>query len=265
VSLFGPKKNPNLEQVARAVHDNLGLTLLQPDDEVLRVLDEMTHRELVNFDNAHSIEGMQELFRAKSIRAVADVSLMTVSLFVQPREEIEKQLQDEHTHTRTIHVGDRHATQQIVRPPEIAEPIKPQPAGPPLSAEVSAPVPPAFEHLEAVERLLPTIVDLFLKHGQLNTGDKEVLKKILPTGSSLEARIVALERWRDEVTRRVRALAVPKATQHLTLAGETETQEKPEETLTRRFDALIIWLGKLIKAFESTGVKYHNKPMWLPH
>lgn len=265
MSLFGTKKHPNLEQIAQALHDNLGLTLVQPDDEVLRVIEAMTHRELVNFANARSIEGMQELFKAKSIHAVSDVTLKVVSLFLQPPEEIEKQLRDEHSQTRTIQVRERHATQHIIKPPETAEPIAVGLPAQAQSSEPPPPVPPAFEHLEAVERLLPALVDLFVKHGQLNSGDKEVLKKILPTDSSLEARIVALERWRDEVTRRVRAMGMPKAMQHLTLSAETQTQEKPEEVLARRFEALVIWLGKVIKTFESTGVKYHNKPMWLPH
>lgn len=267
MSLFGgQKKSPNLEHISQGLHDNLGLTLVQPPDDVLRAIDEITPRELINFGNAHSIEGMQELFKAKSIRAVVDTNSLTVSLLVLPPEEIEKQLHDEHSQTRTIRVGERHATQQIIKPPADIEPVKAATPTPVLAAVEVTPVPPAFEHLEAVERLCPTIIDLFLKHGQLNTGDKDVLRKILPLDSSLEARIVALERWQTEVTRRVRALSLPKATQHLVLGGEeAEKKEKPEEALARRFDSLLIWLGKLTKAFEGTGVKFHNKPMWLPH
>jgi hypothetical protein len=266
MSLFGGKKNPNLEQISHALHDSLGLTLIQPAEDVLRVLEGITPRELVNFNNAHSVEGMQELFRAKSIHAVVDPNIMAVSLFLLASSEIEKELKAEHTQVKVMHIAERHATQHIVKPPANVEPVKATTPTPVLPAVELAPVPPAFEHLEAVERLCPSIVDLFVKNGQLNTGDKEVLKKLLPLDSSLQARIVALERWQMEVTRRVRALSIPKATQHLVLGGEeAQKKEKPEEALARRFDSLIIWLGKLIKAFESTGVKFHNKPMWLPH
>jgi hypothetical protein len=74
-----------------------------------------------------------------------------------------------------------------------------------------------------------------------------------------------LERWQTEVTRRIRALSIPKVTQHLILGEDELKKAKPEEALARRFDTLLIWFGKLIKAFEATGVKFHNKPMWLPH
>jgi hypothetical protein len=265
MSLFGGKKNPNLEHISQALHDKLGLTLLQPPKDVERVIEEITPRELVNFDNSHSVEGMQELFRAKSIRAVVDSNLRTAALFVLPPEEIEEQLRVEHSQTRTIRVGERHATQQIIKPLAISEPIKVAAPKASLAAPL-APLPAGFEHLEPLERLCPTVVDLFVKHGQLNTADKEVLKKIQPLDSSLAARIVALERWQTELTRRVRAMALPKSTQHLVLGGEeAQKKEKPEEALARRFDSLITWLGKLIKAFEGTGVKFHNKPMWLPH
>lgn len=267
MSLFGgQKKNPNLEQITQALHDSLGLTLSQPAEDVLRILESFTPRELINFSNAHSVEGMQELFKAKSIHAVVDPNMRAISLVLLSSSDIEKELKAEHTHVKVMHIAERHATQHIIKPPANIEPVKAATPTPVLAAVELAPVPPAFEHLEAMERLCPSIVDLFVKHGQLNTGDKEVIKKILPLDSSLEARLVALERWQTELTRRVRALSLPKATQHLVLGGdEAQKKEKPEEALVRRFDSLITWLGKLIKALESTGVKFHNKPMWLPH
>ena len=143
---------------------------------------------------------------------------------------------------------------------------KPEPAAKLAATEPAAPLPAAFEHLEALEQLLVTMMDLFVRHGRLTTADKDVLKKILPIDSSLEARIVALERWQTEMTRRVRGIHVARPQQHL-LAGVTAAadQAKPEEVLGRRFDAVTQWMSKLIKAFEHTGIKYHGKPMWLPH
>jgi hypothetical protein len=170
----------------------------------------------------------------------------------------------EHSQTHTIHVGERHATQQVIKPMEAPQMIATGLPAQAKSTAPAAPVPPAFEHLEALERLCPAIVDLFVKNGQLNTGDKDVLKKILTMDSSIEARIVALERWQAEVTRRCRAMSMPKPAQFLVLAGEQMTQAKPEEMLVRRFDTLVSWVGKLIKAFEGTGVKCQIKPMWLP-
>jgi len=114
--------------------------------------------------------------------------------------------------------------------------------------------------------LLVTVMDLFVRSGRITSADKDVLKKILPVDSTLEARVVALERWQMEMTRRVRGIHVARPQQNL-LAGVAVAADiaKPEEVLGRRFDAIIQWMSKLIKAFEHTGVKFHSKPMWLPH
>ena len=109
------------------------------------------------------------------------------------------------------------------------------------------------------------IVDLFVKHGRLNSADKDVLKNIRPADSSVEGRLTALERWQAEVARRTRGIHVQKATSHLILGAESGEKIKPEEAHGRRFDAITLWIAKLIKAFEHTGVKFHAKPMWLPH
>ena len=108
------------------------------------------------------------------------------------------------------------------------------------------------------------LVDLFVRYGKLNTGDKDVLRKIKPLDGSPAARLVALERWQAELTRRARGFTLPRATERFIIApGESAATETPEELLVRRLDALIGWTGKLIKAFEHTGVRYHNKPIWL--
>ncbi len=264
--LFGKSEetHPNLDHIAQALHDHLGMQLAVPSEEVLAVIDQMIHRELLNFDNLHSVEGMQELFRAKSLRAVLDPGTRTVVLEIAAAQELEQEIKAEHAQRPVLHVGEHHAKIHIT-PQVAAAPIK---AGLGKTAETAqpvAPLPPGFEHLEGLEHLCPQIVDLFIKFGRLNTGDKDVLKNIKPAGTSIDARLTALERWQTEVTRRVRALTVPKMTQHLTLGGVAH-QEKPEETLRHRFDALLQWFSKLIKAFEHTGgVKFHAKPMWLPH
>ncbi len=262
--LFGGK-HPNLEHIAQAIEASLGLTLVKPPPEVIRVLDAMTRRELVSFNNVRSVEGLQELFRVKSIRAVVDTQMHLVSLFLLAAGEIERQLKAEHAQVKVLKLEKLESTQKLSKPLRTPPTAQPIPLGQASTAAPLAPPVPGFENLEACERLSASLVDLFVRHGQLTTADKDVLRKIKPTDSSLEARIVALERWRAEMIRRVRALSVPKAIQHLILGATDETAIKPEETLARRFDALVHWLGKLVKAFEATGVRYHNKPMWLPH
>ena len=258
----GGGKHPNLDHIVQALHDHLGLQLMAPPQDVLAVIDQMTHRELLNFDNSHSVEGMQELFRAKSIRAVVDSGMHVVSLFVGAAQELEEEIKTEHAQHRVLHVSE-HTAKFHVTPQAPAEPIKAG-LGAVKEPVQTTPLPPAFEHLEALEHLCPVLVDLFVKFGRLNTGDKEVLKKIRPVGYTIDARITALERWEAEVTRRMRGVTVPKATQHLILGG-VEQEQKPEEALRHRFDALLVWFSKLIKAFEHTGVKFHAKPMWMPH
>jgi hypothetical protein len=226
----------------------------------------MVSRELLHFDNLHSVEGMQELFRAKSIRATVDAGQQTCTLTLATGEDLEQEIQQEHAQQKVIHVERKHATAHVAVPEQKAPLLQPTPLAVPLAAGPTGPVPGAFEHLEALERLLPQIVDLFLRHGRLNSGDKEVLKNIRPVDGTLTGRVTALERWQTEVNRRVRGLHVPKATAHLVLGAEAAgTEAKPEEELARRFDSITIWVSKLIKAFEHTGVKFHAKPMWLPH
>jgi hypothetical protein len=262
----GGVKHPNLERLTHALHDRLGLACAAPPADVLAVIDQMTTRELLHYDNMQSVEGMQELFRSKSIHASVDHAALSVSLSLASAAAIETVLQTEHAQRRVLHIGERHASRPIVKPQEPAAPILAATAVQPPSAETSTPLPPGFEHLESFEQLRSQIVDLFVRHGRLNTGDKDVLKAIRPIDNRLESRLAALERWHDEVTRRVRGMRAPKATQRLTLGGATEDQEeKPEETLARRFDELLTWLSKLLKAFEQSGVKFHDKPMWLPH
>lgn len=263
--MFGGKKHPNLDRVAQAIQTSLGLQLSPPSDEIIQVIESIPSRELVHFENVRSVEGMQELFKARSIRAMVDPITQTVALYVADVAEIERELKAEHTQVKVLRVGEHRVTQQIIRPLDKAEPIKAGLQAQARHAEPLAKVPPAFEHLEQVERLCPTVVELFVKHGQLTSGDKEVLKNIRPTDGSLEARIVALERWQNEMTRRSRGIHVPKTAQHLTLAGAEEgAAQKPEEALAHRFDAVVRWLGKLIKAFEARGIKFHGKPVWLP-
>jgi hypothetical protein len=260
----GEAEHPNLDHIAQSLHDHLGLQLAVPSEDVLAVIDQMIHRELLNFDNLHSVGGMQELFRAKSLRATVDPGTQTVVLELAPAQELEQEIKAEHTQRPVLHVGEHHAKIHVT-PQVAAEPIMAGLGKPAEPAQPVAPLPPGFEHIEGLEQLCTQIVDLFIKFGRLNTGDKDVLKNIKPSSTSLEARITALERWQAEVTRRVRALTVPKATQHLTLGGVVH-QEKPDEALRHRFDALLVWFSKLIKVFEHTGgVKFHAKPMWLPH
>jgi len=260
----GQDKHPNLDHIAQALHDHLGLQLAVPSEEVLAIIDQMIHRELLNFDNLHSVEGMQELFRAKSVHAVVDPGTRTVSLELGAAQELEQEIQAEHAQRPVLHVSE-HRAKIHVTPQAAAEPIIAGLGKPTKPAEEQVPLPPAFEHLEGLEQLCPQIIDMFVKFGRLNSGDKDVIKAIRPASSSIDARLTALERWQAEVTRRARALTVPKMTQHLTLGGVTH-EELPEEVLRHRFDALLVWFGKLIKVFEHTGgVKFHAKPMWLPH
>lgn len=258
-------QHPNLERVAHALHSHLGLNIVSPPAEVLAIIDQMTTRELLHFDNMQSTQGMQELFKSKSVRVSIDAATSTVTLSLAAAGEITAEEQTEHAHKPGLQIGAHHAVFHIEKPKDPVNAIKASSAAA-RPAEALAPLAPAFEHLEAFERLVPQVVDLFVRHGRLNTADKDVLRKIRPLESTLESRLTALERWRAEMTRRIRGMSVPKATKHLTLGGGGETQAAgSEETLARRFDTLQVWTSKLIKAFEHEGVKFHNKPMWLPH
>jgi hypothetical protein len=263
---FFAEKHPNFDHIAHAIESNLGLTVGQPTPDVSRVLDGLSNRELVGFDNLRSVEGVQELFRAKSIRAVVDLQARTLSLSLVSAEEIDRQRKAEQTQVRVLKLAKLESTQKPAKPARV--PVAAQPAtlgAPAAAAAPPVPVVPGFENLEACERLTPNLVDMFVRQGLLTTADKDVLKAIKPTNASLEARVVALERWQAELTRRVRGIMLPKLTPHLIVGPAQKAQTKPEETLVRRFDAVVHWLGKLVKAFETTGIRFHNKPMWLPH
>ncbi len=263
----GGQKHPNFDRLAHALQNNLGLATALPSADVMAVIDQMVGRELLHFDNARSTQGMQELFRARSIHATIDSSTLTVSLSLAASSDIETDLQTEHAQRKVLHFETRHSTSKIIRPQEPVAPLIGTATPKVQLAQTPVSLPSAFEHLEAYELLVPQIIDMFLRHGRLNSGDKDVLKKIHPSDGSLVSRITALERWQEEVTRRTRGLRVPKPEQRLVLGGASVAQaEKPEEVLERRFESLVQWMSKLIKTFEHTGgVKFHNKPMWLPH
>jgi hypothetical protein len=261
--LFSHKAtHPNHDHLSHALHSVLGLTLAPPIDEVMTILDQMSPRELVNFDNLHSVAGMQELFRVKGLTAVLEDHGQTVRL--SPRQ-IETPVEPAPRPVLTF--GQDRGASRIIKPLDPAGT-----AGSKLGAPASAPAAslggdsPGFENLERLERLFPELADLFVRHGKLHTGDKAVLRDIHPVDSSIEARVAALERWKGEMTRRMRGLGVPRGSQQLMLStGDAEAKQTAEEELARRYEAIVQWTAKLIKAFEHTGIKFHNKPMWLPH
>ncbi len=265
----GGQKHPNLDQLSLAIHNTLNVHLTPPGDDVLLVVDAMTHLDIIGFQNAHNVEGLQELFRAKSLRSTIDPSAQTLTLTIATPEEIDLELKAEHGAVKVLHVGGHRASTGLIKSFGPApEPVKmAAPSAPPaaLPEAPAAAVPPAFEHLEAVERLCPVIVDTFVKHGQLTTADKEVLKKIKPVDYTLEARLVALERWKTELSRRSRGIHVQQTGSTSLLSGGADSERKSEDALFRRFDMLLHWLGKLIKALEHKGFKFQGKPVWLPH
>ena len=266
----GGQKHPNLDRLSLAIQNSLGLQLGPPGDEVLPIIDALSSRDLVGFENARSVEGMQELFRAKSLRATVDPPTQSLVLSIATREEIESELKTEHSAVKVMHVGEHHGTSRIVTSfGQAPEPVKPAIPASTLRTEPvqteSIAVPPAFEHLEAAERLCPVIVDLFVKHGQLTTADKDVLKKIKPIDSTLDGRMGALERWKAELSRRARGIHVRESGPTSLLASTDNAAQQSEEVVLRRFDTFLQWLGKLIKALEHKGIKFHGKPVWLPH
>lgn len=251
----------HLNRLTHALHVQLNLNVVPPAPEVQAVLAEMSDRELAQFDHTQTVAGMQSLFHARGIRAVADAVASTVTLTialpVSPADTAPVPAP-----VRRIGLSERKASVHITPP---ASPAASTPA-PPTPAVVRAPLTAGLEHLEALEDLLPQLQDLFVRHGKLTTGDKDVLKAIKPSDGSLSARLVAIERWQGEVTRRIRGFTVPRPQKHLVLGGgEPSATEKPEAVLARRLDTVVAWVAKLIKAFEHTGVRYHNKPIWLPH
>ena len=265
--MFGGEKHPKLEQLSQAIQTSLGLELVRPEDNVLRVVDAMTSHDMIGVVNSRSVEGAQEIFRSKSLRAVVDPGARTLTLHVAAPEDIERELQAEHTAVAVMHVGAHHATSRIIRAFNPAtEPVKVTPGPAIARADTAAPtVPPAFEHLEAAERLCPALVDHLVKHGQLTTSDKDALKKIKPADYTLEARVATLEHWREELTRRARRIHVTHTGASSLLAGAEELSQQSEEAVLRRFDAFLHWLGKFVKALEHKSIKFHGKPVWLPH
>jgi len=268
----GGQKHPNLDRLTLAVQGSLGVQLTPPGDDVLPIIDSMTGRDLVSFENAHSAEGMQELFKAKLLRAMIDTQTRSLVLSIATREELDSELKTAHGAVKVMHTAAHHGTSRIIKsfgPAEGIKAVVPEStvmAARPESVQAeSTAVPPAFEHLEAAERLCATIVDLFVKHGQLTTADKEVLKKIKPVDYTLEARMGALERWRAELTRRARGVHVQQSGATSLLASANEAAQQSEEAILRRFDNFVHWLGKLLKALEHKGIKFHGKPVWLPH
>jgi hypothetical protein len=240
--------------------------LVPPGDDVLQAIEAMTPHDLINIGNARSVEGAQEVFKSKSVRALVDAAARTLTLSLATPEEIEQELHAAHSAVEVFHVREHHPTARIIKVFNPAtEPVKETtPGAPAATVDTAAPaVPPAFEHLEAAERLCPVVVDLFVKHGQLTTADKEVLKKIKPVDYTLEARIVALERWKTEVVRRARGVHVQQGGPTSLLASAGDGTQNSEEAVLRRFETFLHWLGKLIKALEHKGIKFPGKPVWL--
>jgi hypothetical protein len=267
----GSQKHPNLDQLAHCVQNNLGLQIDPPGEDALAVIDAMTTRDLLDIQNALAIEAVKDLFMRQSLRATVDSAARTLLLSVAPREEIEAELKTAQAAVKVLHIASHHGTSKIIRsfgiaPPEPIKMTAPTATGhlTPSDTE-SIPVPSGFEHLEAVERLCPVIVDLFVKHGQLTSADKDVLKKIRPIDYTLEARTVALERWKVEVTRRSRGIRVREGGPTSLLAGSSDdaSSANTDDSVRRRFDTFLHWLSKLIKAYEGRGIKFHGKPVWL--
>jgi hypothetical protein len=268
MGLFGghsEAEHPHFDLIAESLQSHLGLQLNPPADDVLAVLDQMTPRELNNFGILHSVEGMQELFRVRSLRALVEPETQSVTLSVADQTELQQEIAAEHSQRRVLHFDAQHHSTTITRPKDIPIMGSTPAVAAAKSEAPTVPLPPALEHLHGMELLLPQIVDLFVRSGRLNTGDKDVLKKIVPLDNSINGRLTAIERWQAEVTRRTRGITVPRVQARVMLAGAAVQEVKAEETYVHRFEAVAVWMSKLLKAFEHTGVKFHNKPMWLPH
>src|SRR5438876_751381 len=98
MSFFGSRdQHPNLTRITESLRAHLGLELTPPGDDVLANLDQMTPRELLHFDNLHSVEGMQELFRVRSLRALVDTGMRVVQLSVADAADLEQEIAEEHS------------------------------------------------------------------------------------------------------------------------------------------------------------------------
>ena len=120
---------------------------------------------------------MQELFKAKSLRATVNGETHSLVLSLATREELESELKTALGAVNVLKVGKHHGTSHIIRPSTPAAQPTNQAASEPTAplasvSTESVAVPPAFEHLEGAERLCPVIVDLFVRHGQLTIGNE---------------------------------------------------------------------------------------------
>ena len=265
--LFGGKEqHPNFERISHALLNHLGYTTAPPSAEVLALLEQLTPREMLNFDNMHSLQGIQALFKARSLRADVDTETSTITISPDSAEAAAAEGAPETPHAPTIHPQIHQAKFHVEPPNSATSLLKAGPAAVGAPGVPPPPVPTAFQHLEAFEHLTEQLIDLLLRNGRINTGDKEVLKKIHPLESTMQGRVIALERWKAELTHRIRGLNVPKTAERITLgAAEPAGSAEAEESLARRFETLQLWTSKLIKAIEHEGVKFHNTPLWLPH
>jgi hypothetical protein len=269
MGLFGGKsRSANLQRLTETLQAKLGLTLVPPASEIVAAIDALAHADIAALDAITSVEGLQEILRTKSIRLVVDEPMHMAALFLFEREELERELTKERLHTRLLNIKPK-VEPPLIRREEPRMPLPPTPAPvEPASGATVTERPEGLAHLEACEKMCPPLVDFLVKHGQLNSGDKEVLRQIKPAGTTWEARIAALERWQTEVARRLRAVQVAKVAQQVVLGGDKQTALTPraaQEALVHRFEAVVIWISKLIKAVEATGYRYHDKPVWLPH
>src|ERR1017187_2321445 len=149
----GGQKHPNLDQLSLAIHNCLNLQLAPPGDDVLAITEAMTHLDLIGFQNAHNVEGMQELLRAKSLRATIDPSAQTLTLSIATPEEIDRELKAERGAVKVLHVSKHRPSARIIKPPSpAAEPLKTS-AAPTAASALPQPeavtVPSAFEPLQA--------------------------------------------------------------------------------------------------------------------
>ena len=266
--LFGGRdQHPNFERVAHALLNHLGFTTAPPSAEVLAILDQLTPRDLLSFDNMHSFQGMEALFRSNSLQAKLDAETSTVTILVASSEEAtsESAAEPARAPAPAFHVEVHHAKFHVEPPKSTGGMAKTAASTTASPAESLAPVPEGFEHLEAFEHLAEQVVDMLLRNGRLNSGDKEVLKKIRPLDYTMQGRLASLERWKAELIRRIRGLALPKNVERVILGASQSIDTASEDSLIRRFENLQRWTSKLIQSIEHEGVKFRNKPMWLPH
>jgi hypothetical protein len=120
----GAQKHANLDQLTLAIHNCLNLQLAPPGADVLAITEAMTHLDLVGFQNAHNVEGMQELLRAKSLRATIDPTAQTLTLSIATHEEIDRELKHEHGAVKVLPVGNIMRARAFSNPSPLLSPIK---------------------------------------------------------------------------------------------------------------------------------------------